>query len=95
MVPRKDRPLPEDLEGYVRQSPPEPDFTLYRRELGDWLADHRREEEEKRENESNGRQPLFGHEQNDYLVEGGRRGFNRDDFDMDKIVTVIKSRPHH
>jgi len=94
-VPRKDRPSVEELENYVRRSEPDLDYSAYRRESWDWLTDYRREEEEKREQQASGRQRLPGHETNEYLVNGGRRGFNPDDFDMDEIVRVVKSRPQH
>lgn len=96
-IPRKNRPQPEDLEGYERQYPLDPDLTLYRREGLDWLYDYRREEEEKRERQESQRETLPGHEPNDYLVNGGRRGFDRDSFDLDldRAVRTVQSRPQH
>lgn len=91
-IPREKRPTPDMLEGYERQHDLDPDLSMYRRELSDFIYDYRREEEENRERGS-GRQELEGH--NEYLVDGARRGFDPNDFDIDQVVQKVSSRPLH
>jgi len=95
MVPRKDRPIPESLEGYERRHSFDPDYTNYRLQLGDWLHDYRRDQEET-SNRDNGRTPLEGH--NDDMagaIDGGRVGFDPDNFDLDRVVRSVGSAPRH
>jgi len=65
---------------------------MYRREIGDWIFDHRRRKEQESESARDQRTPLYGHD----TVEMGRtQGFDPDNFDMKKIIGVASSRPRH
>lgn len=80
MVPRKDRPSPDELLEYTTQyidGEPDYDEADVRPQLGAWLYDYRRKQEEERDQkaESDGREPF-----DDVLIDGARTGFDPDSF---------------
>lgn len=86
-VPREERPSLEDLEGYTESRfDPDPDYTLYLKELHVWLHDWRREQEQKRQD---GKEllPLHGDPEQ-------RTGYDEATF-FDDVKKKIKSRGLH
>ena len=86
-VPRKDRPLPEDLEDYKTVYPEgDPDYNDVRPELNAWLYDYRRKQDEDRGTDD-GRIPF----EEDELVQGGRSGYDPTQFDA--LRSAIQRAP--
>jgi len=92
-VPRKDRKLPDELIGYERQYPFDPDYSQFRRERSDYMHDYFRDQEEKRDRESpNGRTPMY---EDSSPLERKPAGFDRESFDLQKVVRLSQSRLPH
>ena len=87
-----ERPVPEELDGYVRRYDLSPDLVPYRKELSDWIHDFQRQKELDRDKPEGGT-PLYGHSE---AVERGRSGgFDPNAFDIAQVVSVAKNRPTH
>jgi hypothetical protein len=80
MVPRKDRPSPEELIDYVGDPDfePDPDYSEVRIQRALWLRDYHRREEQKREQGND--KSLPGHDEDPFQSQGNRHGFDREAF---------------
>lgn len=92
MVPRKERPSPEELVGY---KPPTPDTNYdeydgisIRQQRGFWLTDWRRKQEEKRTN-ADGKEPLPGHEES-RAIPSGRQPFDPTAGSLEQMVHSLR-----
>jgi hypothetical protein len=93
MIPRKDRPMPDELDGYEREFDDDPDYSQYRRERANFIYDWQRREEIKRI-EDEKRTPLEGHDLGP-PPRGSQTGFDKDGFSLASVVKTIETRPKH
>lgn len=77
IVPRDERPVPDELTNYKSVYPDgDPQYDNVRPQLAAWLYDYRRKQDEDRGKED-GREPF----EDDAVVQGGRSGYDPESFE--------------
>ena len=90
MVPRAERPTAEELMDYSPQyEHDEEDYTDVRSQLGVWLYDHRRRQDEERENRD-GRVPF---EEDETMRHGNAHGYEGGAEGLEAIRSAIQGAP--
>lgn len=81
--------MPDELIGYESQFEPDPSYDDVMVERSRWIADYHRRTEESRDQQSQGREPLLGHDHDERVS-----GYNPE-MEIDQLTALVMNTAPH